>query len=353
MSSSSENFFVLSTRVLSGEATAAERRAHEQQLRDPETRARFEELRARWAACRDAAAPDFDPHRAYARLAAKLHPPAKQAAPVVALPRVRFGWLAAAAAVAIVAGGVAHRFIREATRMAPAVAAAPRWIERSAAAGELATVVLGDGSRVTLNGRSSLAFPENFGATRRVRLRGEAFFEVAHDSARPFIVEAGDLKTTVRGTTFNVCAPAENAEASVALLAGRVEVEPLRPREGIAAKTLRPGEQLTWDNVAGAVNVSAFDAEAATGWRRGVLAFHDERLATIVGKLERRFGVSFDFAAPRLAGLRISARFERESLPEILDALAFAGGMRWEAVSENAAIARVRLWAAQDQAAAR
>ena len=346
MSPPNDEFLVLSTRVLSGEATDAERREHTQQLADSEHLAFFEELRARWNACRDVAAPEFDPHRAHARLAARLHPPDEKLAPVVAFPHARLAWFAVAAAALVVAG-FASWSTRGAHRPTPTVAAAPRWIERSSAGGELTTITLKDGTRVTLNGRSTLAFPETFADTRAVRLRGEAFFEVSHDAARPFIVEAGELKTTVLGTKFNVCAPGENTDASVALVEGRVEVAPLRPREGIAAKTLHPGEQLIWKAGAGAASVSTFDAESATGWLRGVLAFHDERLSSVAGKLTRRFGADFDFAEPRLAEKRISARFERESLPEILDALAFAGEMRWEATRENGAIARVRLLAAQ------
>ena len=72
--------------------------------------------------------------------------------------------------------------------------------------GKVAKIVLPDGSRVWLNARSSLIYPNKFltGQPRKVKLNGEAYFEVAHDKSRPFIVETEKVQTRVLGTSFNV-----------------------------------------------------------------------------------------------------------------------------------------------------
>ena len=90
--------------------------------------------------------------------------------------------------------------------------------------GERATLVLPDGTKVSLNSESSFTYPASFGKTdRNVHLEGEAYFEVAHDEELPFIVQAKQTYVKVLGTTFNIHTFPDDDWIETALVNGKVE----------------------------------------------------------------------------------------------------------------------------------
>ena len=100
--------------------------------------------------------------------------------------------------------------------------------------------MLADGTKVWLNSASRLIYPQSFmGKERRVVLSGEAFFDVAHDAERPFIVETSRMNVKVLGTRFNVNDYDDNEEVSTTLVNGSVEIV----SGGQQAFRLVPGEQ--------------------------------------------------------------------------------------------------------------
>lgn len=148
--------------------------------------------------------------------------------------------------------------------------------------GERATVTLADGSVLTLN-TASRAVADLDGRERRVTLEaGQAYFEVAHDAARPFRVQAGDRVVTALGTAFEVRLDGERVR--VALDQGSVRVE---GRAGGAGRVvLAPGEVLA----AGAgqpARVRPADVDQITSWRSGLVVFEDEPLARAVAEINR------------------------------------------------------------------
>src|SRR5207248_3097180 len=87
-------------------------------------------------------------------------------------------------------------------------------------------IVLPDSSTVVLHAGSRLLFPEAFSVnTREVTLVGEAYFDIVHREAQPFIIHTGQLKTTVLGTAFNIRAYDSSQEVMVSVTKGRVRVE--------------------------------------------------------------------------------------------------------------------------------
>ena len=122
------------------------------------------------------------------------------------------------------------------------------WHEAVTSAGEKSVLVLSDGSQVTLNADTKLKYPDRFnGTNREVYLEGEGYFVVQHISVHPFVVHAGNLSTTVLGTTFNVSAYPESKTIAVSLLEGKVRVT--SNEKGTVDKTvvLEPKEQLLYD----------------------------------------------------------------------------------------------------------
>lgn len=145
---------------------------------------------------------------------------------------------------------------------------------------------LPDGSRVWLNADSRLELPVAFGRRRRVvQLTGEAYFEVAKETNRPFEVEAGAASVTVLGTHFNVQAYPDEPAPVTTLLEGAV-----RLHHGAAQTVLRPGQQGR-PRPDGTIAVRAVDARSAVAWKEGRFVFDDEPLEGIMRQVARWYDV--------------------------------------------------------------
>lgn len=198
----------------------------------------------------------------------------------------RTQWVGIAASIALVAaiGGTMSLNTRpdpaSPGRNVRAAAAALPSLNFTTVKGQQRTYVLPDATIVTLNTDSAIDVAFRPGGVRRVTLsRGQAYFEVAHDPSRPFIVNLGDRTVTAVGTAFE--ARLDDQRIVVVLVKGRVIVD--RPSE--PAVNLRAGQQLI-ASVAG-VTVSPADVSAVADWRRGVITFKDTSLASAVRELNR------------------------------------------------------------------
>ena len=151
--------------------------------------------------------------------------------------------------------------------------------------GQKSIIYLSDGTKVVLNAESSMEFDEDFGnVTREVMLTGEAFFEVAKDANKPFIIKAGEVTTTVLGTSFNVNAYPEMNGVQVAVMTGKVAVE----NTSITGNSvsLKPTEMVTYDAKTGAMTASAFLPEEIISWKDGIIYFKNADEKFVFAKLE-------------------------------------------------------------------
>lgn len=169
----------------------------------------------------------------------------------------------------------------------------------STARGETATVTLPDGSEVKINCGSSLAYnPYAFAkGERHVELQGEAFFSVKSDPSRPFSVGAGQASVSVLGTKFNVQSYPGQADITVLLTEGAVEMH----CQGIAqAIRLKPWQKATFDKASGTAEVASVDSrDAGIAWVNNEMAFSGVPLEEVVLAIEMRYGVEFDRNALR------------------------------------------------------
>lgn len=187
--------------------------------------------------------------------------------------------------------------------------------------GERTVVVLADGSRVTLNTASTVEVA--FGkAARRVRLvRGEALFQVAHDAARPFEVEAGSARFSARGTAFNVRLRPDVVELTVS--EGAVEVA-AQDRTVVTRPAARIEAGAGAVVRSGAVAATALDAphlRQRLAWQDGVLEFDGESLAQAVGEFNRYRRQPIVIGDARLETLRIGGRFQVDEADKFLTAV--------------------------------
>ena len=182
---------------------------------------------------------------------------------------------------------------------------------------------LADGTMIWLNAESELEYPEMFGGERTVRLRGEAYFEVAKDSARRFAVEAGGCVVEVLGTHFNVSAyPDEAVRATLA--EGSVQVG----KDG-EMRRLRPNEQAV---VRGEeIEVREVEASQYISWVKGEYVFRNTRLREVAAQLGRWYDVEVRFAADSLQDKRMAGVVLRnEPLDFSLDVIERVTGVRFE-----------------------
>ena len=146
---------------------------------------------------------------------------------------------------------------------------------------------LSDGTQVWLNSESSLVFPVRFGdGPREVTVTGEAYFDVAHDASRRFVVHADTVSVSVYGTAFNISSYADEGAIETTLVRGSVEV-----RSGHRRAMLQPGQQARVGREGAIFDVRQVAAEDYAAWTRGLFTFNDETIASICRKLSRWYGV--------------------------------------------------------------
>lgn len=154
---------------------------------------------------------------------------------------------------------------------------------------------LGDHTHVWLNAGSSIKYPVTFtGNTRNVNITGEAYFEVAHDKNKPFIVSKGETSVQVLGTHFNVKAYDNDPSLKVTLLEGAVRVTYLVP--GTKSQMLAPGQQaiVTPSSIQLVANA---DTEEAVAWKNGYTNFFSTDLTTLLHEIERWYDIEIEMKA--------------------------------------------------------
>ena len=172
-------------------------------------------------------------------------------------------------------------------------------------------ISLPDGSQVWLNAGSKLEYPATFenASERRVRIEGEAFFEIKRDTCCPFCVELGDGECIrVLGTSFNVNAYAGNGRHVTTLVTGRIGYAASAGAEEVV---LEPNQQVSRDLAAGTVAVSAVDASVYGAWKEGWLWFENESLPALAERLGRIYGIRVEVAA-RLGEYTFSGKIRQD-----------------------------------------
>lgn len=192
-------------------------------------------------------------------------------------------------------------------------------------------LILNDGTRVWMNSKSELSYPVAFGENvRRVRLSGEAYFEVTKDSVRPFIVEVDrGFEVKVLGTHFNIKAYDTDDSYETTLVEGKVQVS-----QGHKTKiTLEPSEQMVIGKD-GRHEVRVVNTSYYTAWHEGWFYFNDESLEQVLIMIGRWYDVDFVFAKENLKEIAVTGKLKRfENLSVILKMLERTTGT--ELILEN------------------
>ena len=181
--------------------------------------------------------------------------------------------------------------------------------------GMVSNLTLPDGSKVWLNGGSSLKYPTVFAEkAREVQMSGEAYFEVHADKEHPFTVNTGTLKVTATGTAFNVSSLTKSKEETVTLIKGKVSVA-----NDKIVKQLLPGQQLSYEKGTAEMKITDIDPFQYISWKDGILAFRDDSLEVIFRRLEQTYNVRFILKDPSINKYTYRATFKDETLNDILN----------------------------------
>ena len=299
-------------RYVRGESdTTEQRRVDDWAASRPERRRYLDALRRlRARAPMDAGARTDE---AWARLARHLEMPAHPTSFV--RPAYRRAFLAAALVVAAVVG--AAWYSRTATtRTPPAAVPAMRLIATTK--GQRAEIRLSDGSSVVLGVDSRLRFAADFGARARdLYLDGSAYFNVVHDSTRPFRIHTATAVTEDIGTRFIVTAYPESHSTTVVVTAGQVSLRAAHAA-AVPAVDLTSGDlgRVTANVLVPQVRV--VDTTGYTAWMQGRLVFRDTPLVDVVAELRRWYDVDVRIENPALAHLPLSASFTAESFDQAM-----------------------------------
>lgn len=205
------------------------------------------------------------------------------------------------------------------SRLGGALFSADKQQTVAAAVGERKEVIFQDGTRIFLNAGSTISYPERFGLSeRRVQLDGEAYFEVAHNPQRPFVVETSDnASVRVLGTEFDVKAYRSDPTISVVLIRGSVEFA-----RGISSYRLEPSQRLVYNKQMGTSSIESLsNADQTILWSHNTIYFRDTPMQEVIQELERWYDVQFEVADPKVYNFTFSLQTPNLPLRELLNEL--------------------------------
>lgn len=191
--------------------------------------------------------------------------------------------------------------------------------------GERSSVVLPDGTCVKLNSASKLIYPGNFGRERRVKLSGEACFNVAHDKGHPFIVELGNMDVKVLGTFFNISSYQDQEEITIVLLQGNVEVV-----SGAKRYVMHPNDKIVYNKSTSTFHSSKVYSSDYIEWTKGSLYFENESLDVIVKVLSRTYNIDIQLASDVLKNERFTGTIGNGGIQNALERLSLTSPIVYE-----------------------
>jgi transmembrane sensor len=202
--------------------------------------------------------------------------------------------------------------------------------------GKRSLITLSDGSRVWLNADSRLEFPRKFaGSLREVRLVGEAFFDVKHNPAQPFVIRLETASIRVLGTSFNVRAYPGDATVKTTVLTGRVAFVPNKAATQNTARSsadtlfVTPDHRVVQQVQTLAVAEEPVMARKETAWKDNRLVFDQTPMSEVARTLERWYGLPVRLERTELANCPLTATFEGQSVREVMDLIGQTGRFRY------------------------
>ena len=189
------------------------------------------------------------------------------------------------------------------------------------------TIMLADGTKVWVNANTEIRYPVKFsGNVRRVYLEGEAYFEVAKNVTKPFIVEANGMEVKVYGTKFNLNTRRVD-QMHTTLVEGSVSVKP----RGQSEVMLKPNQQAIFNKLSGRVSVRDVDVMPYVAWHQGNYYFENKSMGEILDELSLWYDIQVFFMNPEMKNERFSGYLPRyEQIDGLLSLIEKTSHVRFE-----------------------
>ncbi|MGK0363821.1 MAG: transmembrane sensor [Saprospiraceae bacterium] len=242
---------------------------------------------------------DLDMDSDFVKVSSRLNKSAK----TVQMPAVRNSWMriAAAGAILLVAGFLLRNYFAENNAA---------W-ENVTASTEIQELQLADGTKVWLNAGSTLSYPTAFSDTERsVKLEGEAYFEVTHDTKKRFQVLTEQTTVTVLGTAFNVRAEGDENTTEVAVSEGKVQVEEKQTAQKVI---LSVNEKALYDHVSNKLTETNDADLNELAWQRKKLKFTGTTLQNALSVIEKEYGVSVILENESIANCEVAGNYKTDT----------------------------------------
>lgn len=307
MENSDDKFRELLDRYLKGTATTAEREKLDQFFASYENDATGQDIIPDELMLRD---------RLFSKIKRRVSKNRKTGRRLVSL------WLPLAAAIAVFVVVYFYNYLGESQQVSDTPLAV--LVQDSTGHGQTLIKVLPDGSTVHLNNRTKLTYPETFGAVREISITGEVFLDVV-SNGKPFVVVAGDVKTRVLGTSFNV-KHRDSAQTEITLLEGKVNVIS-RTGESL---DLTPGEQAVVSRNSNVMTKRSVNVIRYAGWKDKILFFEQTTFEQAIREIEDWYAVDIRIANPSIRPCMITAKYQNEPLGNVLSSLQFLLGLKVE-----------------------
>lgn len=201
--------------------------------------------------------------------------------------------------------------------------------------GMTTSVILPDGTEVTLNSSSSLQYPSRFSeGERKVTLLGEAFFSVIKDK-KPFVVKAlSGSEIIVHGTEFNIEACKESETVQTTLVSGKVSFSYLYKGEK-KNLMMQPGQKVVYDIVHDKVVIKKVNIDVETSWKDGHLIFKNTPFEEVLKRLGKQFNVEFVLKNSALKQNSFTATFTKQRLERILENFRISSNIRFKYIDDG------------------
>ncbi|HEY1030621.1 MAG TPA: FecR domain-containing protein [Flavipsychrobacter sp.] len=311
-----EQIDIIIAKKLSGEATAAEMRELEAWLAaDARHKAEYEQIMKLWQSEDLFSAQNFDTAAAWQKMAGKTITTATPERQKTVKFPLWGKYLVAAAAILLAGIFIIKPFSQTA-------------MVEIAATNDNIDLVLPDSSHITLRKGSKITYPEVFAAHQRnVSLDGEAYFQVARDESKPFVIDAGAASVKVLGTSFDVVC--DETTASVKVTSGKVQMTSAKNKQTYVILT--KGEQ--GDLKADKLTEAPITDSNFLFWKNKELVYDNQPFGKIIEDLSVVYNasISIDLSmVPQVAEQQITISFNNQSLEEALDELCLVAHCQWQ-----------------------
>ena len=197
--------------------------------------------------------------------------------------------------------------------------------------GSVSVVELDDGTKIWLNSESELSYYQDAEKMQRCAdLKGEAFFEIAHNEEMPFVVNVGNIIVRDLGTVFNIKAYAEDNIVETSLVEGKAEILSAGSKQLLE---LNPGESALYFTNENRIEVRSIENNVLSAWRDGKFVIRNERLEDICKELGRWYGVEFQFENKELLDYRFTGNIKKSTtVQHVLKVLKTSSGFNYRII---------------------